>query len=134
MITQQFLRATIAAMLVWIMGVTAFVLSYLVPLMENPDTQANWVLGLTLIPATALGAAFYYREGFRTNGLVLGNYMFAVTILLDALITVPVFIFPIGGDHFTFFGDPVFWLIGLEYISLIVFYAKVHVKLEHSPV
>jgi len=124
------IRATISALIVWTIGVTAFVASYLIPLMDNPDVQANWVLVGTLIPATALGANFYFRKGFRTNGLKLGAYMFGVTILLDALITVPVFIIPEGGNHATFFGDPVFWLIGLEYIGLIAMYSQLLEKVK----
>ena len=113
-----------AALIVWAVGVTAFVCSYLVPVIANPETQANWVLALSLIPATVLGAGFYYKKGYQTKGLFLGTYMFGVTILLDACITVPVFIIPEGGDHLAFFTDPVFWLIGLEYIALIVLYAQ----------
>ena len=130
----KFLRATISALIVWVIGVTAFVCSYMIPAMENPDIQANWVLVLTIIPATALGAGFYYKNGFHTNGLVLGSCMFGITILLDACITVPVFIVPAGGDHLSFFSDPVFWLIGLEYIGLIVLYAQTIGKMKHSQV
>ena len=125
---QEILRATISALIVWILGVVAFVCSYLIPVMANPETQANWVLAVALIPVTVLGARFFYKKGFRTNGLVLGTYMFGLTILLDACITVPLFIFPEGGNHFTFFGDPVFWLIGLEYIVLIALYWRIRLK------
>ena len=117
-------RGAISALIIWIIGVTAFVSSYSIPLMEDPDAQANWALVLVLIPATALGAGFYYKKGGRTNGFALGTYMFLITILLDASITVPVFIWPVGGNHVSFFGDPIFWLIGLEYISLIALYGK----------
>ncbi|EAR14844.1 hypothetical protein [Robiginitalea biformata] len=129
----KFLRATISALIVWAIGVTAYVCSYMIPLMENPDTQANWVLTLALIPATALGASYFYMGGFRINGLILGAFMFGVTILLDACITVPVLIVPAGGDHLSFFSDPVFWLIGLEYVGLIVLYAQTIVKMKHAP-
>ena len=123
-------RAAISALIVWVIGITALVASYSIPLMENPDAQASWVLVVALIPATALGAVYYYRMGLQTNGLVLAAYMFGVTILLDACITVPVFIFPEGGNHATFFGDTVFWLIGLEYIGLIVLYAQMKGRLR----
>lgn len=128
----EFFRATISALITWGIGVTAFVLSYSIPLMENPDTQASWVLVLALIPATALGAGYYFKKGYRTNGRVLGTYMFGATILLDACITVPVFIIPDGGNHATFFGDPMFWLIGVEYIGLIMLYAQIRARMRQT--
>jgi len=123
-------RASFSAVIVWTIGVTAFVTSYFVPVMNDPDAQANLVLSVALVPATILGARFYYHKGFGTNGFLVGGYMFLVTILLDACITVPVFIFPAGGDHLTFFGDPGFWLIGLEYISVIAVYWTIQYKVR----
>ena len=121
-------RATLSALIVWTLGVTAFVISYFIPVMEDPDAQANWVLSIALIPATILGARFYYQKGGYTNGFLVGTYMFLVTIGLDACITVPVFILPAGGSHLSFFGDPGFWLIGLEYIAVVAAYWTIQYK------
>jgi len=55
---------------------------------------------------------------------MLGVAMFLVAGLLDALITVPVFIIPAGGTYASFFGDPGFWLIGLLYIITVAGYAR----------
>lgn len=128
-------KATISAIIVWTLGVTAYAGSYFIPIMEDPDLQANWVLSIALIPATVLGAHLYFRRGYRTNGLLLGSFMFLVTILLDACITVPVFIIPNGGDHLSFFGDPGFWLIGLEYIMVVTAYWLIRksTRPNHSP-
>ena len=109
-------RATIASFIIWILGVSAFVGSYYIPLMENLDEQANWFLTVALIPAILIGVYVYYRKSSRTNGLLLGGFMFFLTILLDAMITVPLFIIPAGGDHLSFFGDPGFWMLGIEYM------------------
>ena len=115
----------ISAVIVWTIGLTAFVASYFVPLMSDADLQANWVLSLTLIPSAALGAHIYYRNGHKTNGFVLGSYMFLVTMILDALITVPVFIVPYGGDHISFFTNLGFWLIAAEYVSVVAAYWQI---------
>ena len=131
---QKISRATLAALIVWALGVIAFVCSFFVPLMKDPYIQANWVLALALIPATALGTGYYYGKGFRTNGLVLGACMFGVTILLDALVTVPLFLIPEGGNHAQFFADPVFWLLGLEYIGLVALYAHTRRQLKQKVV
>lgn len=123
-------RASLSAVIVWTLGVAAFVTSYFIPVMNDPDAQANFVLSVALIPATIFGARFYYHKGFGTNGFLVGGYMFLLTILLDACITVPVFIIPAGGNHLTFFGDPEFWLIGLEYICVVAFYWTIQYKVR----
>ena len=115
----------ISAAIVWTLGVTAFVASYFVPIISDPDLQANWVLSLVLIPSASLGAHIYYRKGHQTNGFVLGVYMFFVAMILDALITVPVFIMPYGGNHISFFTDPGFWLIGVEIVSVVAAYWQI---------
>ena len=129
--------AVISAAIIWALGVTAFAVSYLVPVMSDPDLQANWVLSISLIPAAALGAHIYYRKGHQTNGFYLGALMFLVAMILDALITVPVLIMPYGGNHFTFFTDAGFWLIAVEFVSVVAAYWQIErainkVKLARS--
>lgn len=119
----QIKKATLSAVVVWILGATAYVLSFFVPVLEDPEVQADWVLAFALIPATIFGARLYYKNGFDTSGLKVGCYMFLITILMDAGITVPAFILPNGGDYIGFFGDPIFWLIGFEYILLVMLYS-----------
>ncbi|MEQ9300087.1 MAG: DUF5367 family protein [Cyclobacteriaceae bacterium] len=122
--------ALISAATVWILGVTAFVTSYLVPIMSDPDLQANKVLSIVVIPSAALGAYIYYRKGYKTNGFVLGTFMFFMAVLLDALITVPVFILPSGGNHITFFTDPGFWLIAVELVSAVTVYWQIQKTIQ----
>jgi hypothetical protein len=112
----------ISASIVWTLAVIAFVASYFVPAMSDPDVQANWVLSIALIPSTLIGAHIYYRKGHKTNGFILGISMFLVAMILDAIITVPFLIMPYGGNYITFFTDPGFWLIGVEYVSVVAGY------------
>lgn len=121
-------RALIATVIVWILGVAAFIVSHFVKIMDNPELQANMVLILVLIPGVILGTKFYYKNGAQTNGFKLGFFMFLITICLDALITVPIFIIPEGGSHLSFFGDPWFWFIGLEYILVVGIYYLFRIK------
>jgi hypothetical protein len=114
----------ISALVVYVFGILAFVGSYFVPVMENPDLQANIVLMAAIIPAAYIGAHLYYRKGNSTHGFVLGGVMFSSAIVLDAIITVPVFIIPHGGNHLSFFGDPGFWLVGFEYVAVVAAYWK----------
>jgi len=115
--------------MIWALGVTAYILSFFVTFLENPELQANIVLTSALIPSVILGAKYYYKNGAVTHGFKLGVFMFLVTICFDAFITVPVFIIPAGGSHLTFFGDPWFWFIGLEYILVIGIYAAFRIKI-----
>lgn len=122
-------RAIISAAIIWIIGVTAYILSYFVVIMDNPELQGNLVLIITLVPSVLLGIKYYYKNGTHTNGFKLGVFMFLVTFCLDALITVPLIIIPAGGNYLTFFSDPWFWLIGLEYILLVGIYTRYRLKL-----
>ena len=115
----------ISALIVYAIGITAFVGSYFFPVMSDPDLQANWVQSLIMIPAAALGAHIYYRKGHSANGFVLGILMFLVAMILDAIITVPFFIIPYGGDYVSFFTDSGFWLIAVEYISVVAAYWQI---------
>lgn len=114
----------ISSLAVYALGLIAFVGSYFVSIMNDPDLQANIVLMVAIIPAAYLGTYLYYRRGNTTHGLVLGGAMFSSAIVLDAIITVPVFIIPHGGNHLSFFGDPGFWLIGFEYVAVVAAYWK----------
>ena len=120
----NFKHALLSALVIYVLGIVAYVGSYFVPILEDPELQANLVLMIAMIPIVLLGAALYYRRGHTTNGLSLGVAMFLVAMILDAIITVPFFIMPYGGSHRSFFGDPGFWLIALEYIAVVIVYSK----------
>lgn len=123
-------QVAISSVVVYIIGITAFVGSYFVTIMDNADQQANFVLMMTIIPAALIGAHIYYRRGYKTNGFLLGTAMFFGAMILDALITVPVFIIPTGGDYMSFFGDLGFWLIAVEYISVVAAYWQIERMME----
>jgi hypothetical protein len=100
--------------------------------MSDSDLQANWVLSIFLIPAALLGTHIYYRKGHQTNGFVLGIFMFMIAMILDVLITVPFFIMPYGGSYKSFFIDLSFWLIAVEYISVVAAYWQIERAVERT--
>jgi hypothetical protein len=114
--------AAISSVIVYLLGILAYVGSYFIPIMNDPELQANLVLMIAIIPAAYLGAHIYYQKCHGTRGIVLGIAMFSGAIILDATITVPLFIIPNGGSHLSFFGDPGFWFIVLEYILVVLAY------------
>lgn len=126
--------ALISSLIVYAIAIIAFVASYFYPVMDDADLQANYVLSFVIIPAAFIGAHIYYRKGHLTNGIALGLTMFLIAIVLDALITVPFFIIPYGGDYISFFTEPRFWLIGIEYISVVAAYWQIEKAIEKMKV
>ncbi|AEV31298.1 hypothetical protein Oweho_0276 [Owenweeksia hongkongensis DSM 17368] len=122
MTSLNFKHAVISAATVYAIGILTFVSSYFIPLLDDPDYQANLVLMIAIIPAAYLGAHLYYRKAHNTNGFILGASMFVGAMVLDALITVPLVIIPNGGNYISFFGDRGFWLIGVEYVAVVATY------------
>lgn len=124
-------HAAVSAAAVYLIGILVFIGSFYVTIMEDPELQANLALMVAILPAAYFGAFLYYRRGHQTHGFVLGLALFASAIVLDAIITIPVFIMPYGGTHASFFGDPGFWLIGFEYVAAVVAYWQFRVVKSH---
>ncbi len=115
-------RAAVSAIIVWVLGNSAYITSYYYPVMADPDVHAFWDLSVVMIPAASFGAHIYYRKGYQTNGFLLGIILFLAALTLDVLITVPFFIMPYGGTYISFFLDPGFWFLGIEYVSVVAAY------------
>jgi len=45
-----------------------------------------------------------------------------IATILDAFITVPVFIIPNGGSYSEFFGDPMFYILVVEFYFIVDFH------------
>ena len=118
-------RAIIAGVIVWILLIIFYVASYSFHIIKNAELQANMILCLALIPCARAGAQYYYKKGNQTNGFLLGVVMVFIAIVLDSLITVPVFIIPAGGSHISFFSDPAFWIIAIEYLVVVTVFSFV---------
>jgi len=122
------IRALAIGALVWIFGVSGFTAIYELPLMENRYLQANIGLALVVPPLVWLGAWLYYKKSKSTHGLKLGILMLLASVILDALITVPMTIIPYGGSYASFFGSLDFWLIAVEFVAVATFYWHVKVR------
>ena len=114
-------RALKAAGIAWTLGVASFVAAFLLPT-SNPDLVANTVLFCAVPLVATVGARFYYQHA-AAKGVVLGLFMFTVAGSLDAVITVPLLIMPAGGSYTSFYGDPGFWIIGIEYAAAVALYS-----------
>ena len=121
------IRAIIVGGFIWILGSSFYAASYLFPLLEDLELQANLVLALAIIPNACLGVRIYYKAA-NMHGLTVGAIVVLTAILLDVIITVPYLILPQGGTYQSFFGAPAFWLITLEYFLVVALYWKLKVK------
>lgn len=109
-------------LLIWVIGVSLYALSFYVPILENPEQQANIWLSIVILPVVWFGAKLYYKKGVTAHGLWVGTIFFSVSAILDALITVPFTILPYGGTYSDFFIDFGFWCIGIEFIAMTALY------------
>ncbi len=111
------------AVLVWTLGVSAYLFSFNFPVFKNIELQSNIVLVLAIIPSACLGTYLFYRKGqMKPNTLALTFVLIAA--LLDVLITVPVFIIPSGGSYSDFFGNPMFYTIVVEFYFIVLYFGK----------
>ncbi|WP_046743143.1 DUF5367 family protein [Kordia zhangzhouensis] len=114
-------RSIACGILVWILGVSFYLGSYYIPFLENPEQQANIVIALAIIPSACLGTYLFYRKGkMKPSSLAL---TFVTTaIVLDTLITVPLFIIPAGGTYSTFFKNPMFYTVIVEFYFIVLYF------------
>jgi len=118
------LNTLIAGFTIWALAVFVIIVSPLFTLLENPELQANILLSLALPFIIRLVAGKYFKKHPTAFGLLPGIALLSVGIALDALITVPFLIVPLGGTYADFFLAPIFWVIVVEYLVLVVFVSR----------
>lgn len=117
------LFSIVCAILIWVLGLCAYLLSFYIPVLENQDLQANIVLASALIPSACLGTYVFYKKSYLKPVALALVFIMVITIL-DACITVPVFIIPNGGSYPQFFGDPKFYAIALELYLIVLYFGN----------
>jgi hypothetical protein len=126
------LRVIGIGIIIWIIGVSLFTLSFYIPLLDDAEKQANTVLLISVPLLVWLGSKQYFKKGSHTSGYTVGLGFFLTSMTLDAAITVPVFIIPNGGSYHQFFTDIGFWLIGLEFLIVATLYRKVQTTFNNK--
>ena len=116
------IRAILIGIGIWVLAVSFYTLSFQFQFHEDTNQQANMVLSTVVIPLVWLGAAIYYNRESHIHGSFVGLIFLLVAAFLDAVITVPFFIVPNGGNHYSFFTDPGFWIIAMELIGVAILY------------
>lgn len=121
-------RAILLGIAIWIIAILFYSISYAIPILENLDTQANILLFIVVMPLVWFACYFYYKKDNKTHGLIVGQTMLLTAVALDALITVPLFVIPNGGSHYSFFTSAGFWIIAFEFllVASLYWYAQVY--------
>lgn len=124
------IRAIYLGIGIWIIGILFYLISYAVPILESAETQANIVLFVVVMPLVWIASSIYYKRDNKTHGIMVGQTMLLTAVALDALITVPFFVIPDGGSHYSFFTSFGFWVIAFEFlvITSLYWYARVYPK------
>ncbi len=117
------LLSIIYGILIWVLGVSFYLTSFYIQMMENPDLQANIVLVIGILPSTCLGTYLFYKNGVMKPSSLALTFM-SIAAMLDALITVPVFIIPAGGSYYDFFSNPMFYFIMVEFYFIVTFFGN----------
>ncbi|MCL6295123.1 DUF5367 family protein [Jejuia spongiicola] len=117
------LFSIVCAILVWILCVSFYLLSFYVPFLENQELQSNIVLALAIIPSACLGAYLFYKNSYMKPSTLALTFIIVATVL-DVLITVPVFVIPNGGSYSEFFRDPMFYTIVVEFYFIVLYYGN----------
>jgi len=110
-------------MVVWVLALSFYLLSYYVPILENTERQANIVLALAIIPSACVGTYLFYKK-HQMNPPTLALTFIIVATVLDVLVTVPLFIIPNGGSYSAFFGDPMFYTIIVEFYFIVLYFGN----------
>lgn len=121
MMINKILFSIACAALTWILGVYSCLLSSSITILENSGLQSNIVLALAIIPCACLETYLFYDKTFMRPSTLALTFI-VVSIVLDSLITVPLFIIPNGGSYSQFFGDPIFYTSVVEFYFIVVYY------------
>lgn len=109
------LRAIVLGILLWIFIFVEISIT-MIGLKLNETTI--WIIHfILLIPFAILCAWLYYKSKDRLNGFALGLIFLIIGIILDMIITVPMFIMPQGGNYATYFTN-IYMIVG--FIELVV--------------
>ncbi|WCO01800.1 DUF5367 family protein [Psychroserpens ponticola] len=127
-------RAILTGIVIWIIAVLLYAISFYVSILEDSITQANITLFIVVMPLVWYGCKHYYKKDKQTHGIKVGQTMLLTSVALDALITVPLFEIPNGGNHYSFFTTPSFWIIAFEFVlvATLYWYSNVYIKANNK--
>lgn len=118
----EYKRATIIGALYWLLVFIEIVFIFYI---FNESYFMRYLsLYLIIFPTAIFCAWLYYRKNDKTNGFLVGVYMFGIHIILDAIIKIP----SVPIFNYNYFISVEFWIGSLESILIVGFYYLFVVK------
>jgi len=124
----KYLKIVLPGISVWLcVSLTFYILGFIPIINGSFKSQAVIVMIFIVLYANE-SALFYYKNGIKLHGLLLGIIMSLTALLLDALVTVPFIEIPNGRSYYNFFSSPVLWI--LASINSITVYCFWRMKIK----
>lgn len=116
----KWVRGLLVAVLIWVL---IFIEISIAMIGLKLSSNSTWIVHyIFLIPIVFFCTGLYYRKKDKTKGFFLGLYFLVIGIMLDILVTVPMFIIPQGGNYITYFSN-LYMLAGfVESVVLVTVY------------
>ena len=121
-------RVLLVGAMLWAVAFTSFMILSMIPEMAESENLQALIVGIVLVPATTFGAALYFKRSKPLNGMFVGATMVTVALFLDAIITVPFVMIPMGVGYGGFYSNPVLWALVLENILIVYIYWATRIK------
>ena len=109
-------RGLLFGLLFWIFVFVAVSILIFLPWVKDSALRVNIIWYIIEIPIVLILAKWYFKQRKPTikEGFLVGLVVLITGSVLDAIITVPLFI---GGDYGKFFGD---WMLYIGYAELLI--------------
>ena len=124
----KLLRGILIGALLWVLIFVEWSIIIFTPILKDLGNYQYIIHFLVLIPIVIFGANYYYKSKDKVNGFLLGAVMLLAGVILDAIITVPLFTMPQGVNHMAFFFNPLMLLGFVEFILITGIYWVKKVK------
>lgn len=125
-------RLLFTGLLMWLSIFTVFTALVMLPVTKNSLSLQNTLLVVFVAPIVLACTAIYYKTGANAHGIIVGFLFTAISLCLDALITLPLIIIPSGGSYQAFYSSTILWVVVVESITLVFLYWKFQVNTSFS--
>jgi RsiW-degrading membrane proteinase PrsW (M82 family) len=124
-----FLRGMLSGLFVWTCVSLSFYLLGNIPIIKDFFYVQAFIVMICISVYAFLGAQFYYKKGYKTNGVIVGIIISGTALLLDIFITVPLVEIPNGRSYESFFSSPVLWILVVITVFTVYFYWRKNIKI-----
>lgn len=124
----NYLRAIASGLFVWFCVSISFYILENILIIKDSFFAQTFIIMVCISIYAFLGAQFYYKKGYQTNGMLLGIVLSGTALLLDIFITVPFVEIPNGRSYHSFFSSPILWILVLITVFTVYFYWRRKIK------